>query len=57
MAKTKDFTTVRVDQDIYVEVAAEKQQEKPSPTITHLVNVLLAEALAARKAKREKAKR
>ena len=51
MAKQKDFTTVRVDQDIYDEVVELRATEKPSPTITHLINTLLAEALAARKKK------
>lgn len=54
MAKAKDFTTVRVDQDIYDDVAELKATEKPSPTITHLVNTLIAEALAARKRKANK---
>lgn len=51
MAKQKEFTTVRVDQDIYDDVVEIKQAEKPSPTITHLINTLLAEAIAARKKK------
>ncbi len=54
MAKQKEFTTVRVDQDIYDDVVEIKQTEKPSPTITHLINTLLAEAIAARKKKAAK---
>lgn len=50
MAMSKDFVTVRVDADIYEDVKAAANATKPAPTITHLVNVLLNEALDARKA-------
>lgn len=49
MAIIKGFTTVRVKQDIYNDVRAEADSNTPSPTITHLVNTLIAEALYARK--------
>ena len=47
----KDFTTVRVDQAVYDDVVDIKDAEKPTPTITHLINTLLAEAIEARKRK------
>lgn len=56
MAMAKKFVTVRVDQPIYDDVVAELDHEKPKPTITHLANTLLAEAIEARRLKRQKVK-
>lgn len=47
----KEFTQVRVQQPLYKELAAEVKKQTPRPTITHLANVLIAEALAARRNK------
>lgn len=50
----KPSTMVRIDQTIYEDVRQEATAEKPRKrTITDMTNVLLAEALAARKAKKK----
>lgn len=50
----KKSTMVRIDQPIYDEVAVVTDANKPeSRNITHMTNVLLREALDARKAKKK----
>lgn len=53
MAMAKEFVTVRVDKDIYLDAKQEAELEKVKPTITHEINTLLAEAIEARKVKRQ----
>lgn len=53
---SKKNTMVRVDQELYDEAAELAKAETPRKrTITDMVNVLIAEAIAARKKKKAKA--